>query len=360
MRSNPPSRGSEISYFPSPLAGGWVAMRPNRVVGMILVVFAILLALPAAAADFYDGKTVNLYVGFAPGGSYDLFGRIVAHHLAGKLPGNPTVVVRNMPGAGSVSLSNYMMRVAPKDGTALAIVSESVTTDQLLGNPGIEYDADKFGWVGRMTSSSSAFFAWHTSPTKTFADVRQRETLLGSSGSGLTIDTPRALNALAGAKFKLITGYRGSTEVMLAMERGEVEVGYALWSDFKTRKADWLADKKVNVLFLMASAHDPAFPGIPLTDELAPTQEGNRILHLLASSSAIGRAIFTTPDVPAARLEILRTAFKAMTADAEYHADAKQAGLELDPLDGASLQKVVAELMALPKALIEKAKQARK
>ena len=319
-----------------------------------------LLALPAQAADFYAGKTVSLYIGFAPGGTYDLYGRVVSHHLGKQLAGNPTIVVRNMPGAGSTTLSNYMAKVAPKDGTALAIVSESVAVDQMLGNPGTEYDAAKFAWVGRMASSSSVFFSWHTSPTKTFADAQKRETLLGSSGSGLTTDTPRALNTLAGAKFKIITGYRGSTEVMLAMERGEVEVGYALWHDLKTRKADWLAEKKAYPLFFIAMARPPEFPNVPVSSELAGTAEGNRILQLFASSNAIGRAVFTTPDAAPAQLSLLRAAFTAMAADADYQADARQATLALDPLDGAALQKVVADSMAVPKDLIEKAKGARK
>jgi tripartite-type tricarboxylate transporter receptor subunit TctC len=326
----------------------------------IALALAAFVALPAHAADFYAGKTVNVYVGFAPGGSYDLYARVISHHLGKQLAGNPTMVVQNKAGGGSINLSNFMMKAAPKDGTALAIVSESVATDQVMENPGIEYDATKFGWVGRMTSSASAFFAWHTSPTKTFADAQKRETLLGSSGSGLTIDTPRALNALAGAKFKLITGYRGSNEVALAMERGEVEVGYALWADFKARKGDWLTDKKVNLLFFMAGARQAGFPDVPISSELAASDEGNRILGLFASSSGIGRAVFTAPGVPAAQLGLLRAAFMAMVTDPEFQADARQANLALDPLDGAALQKLVAESIAVPKALVEKAKEARK
>ena len=326
----------------------------------IWLALAALIALPAQAADFYAGKTVNLYIGFAPGGTYDLFGRVVSHHLGKQLAGNPTIVVRNMPGAGSVTLSNYMMKVAPKDGTALAIVSESVAVDQVLENQGVEYDATKFNWIGRMATSSSVFFAWHTSPTKTFADAQKRETLMGSSGSGLTTDTPRALNALAGSKFKIITGYRGSTEVMLAQERGEVEVGYALWTDFKARKADWIAEKKVNPLFFIAGARVPEFPEVPLSHELGTTAEANQILGLFASSNAIGRALFSTPGVPPAQLQALRTAFSAMAADPGFQADAQQATLVLDPLDGAALQKIVGNSVALPKSLVEKAKEARK
>jgi tripartite-type tricarboxylate transporter receptor subunit TctC len=329
-------------------------------VGAFAALLAALFALPAAAADFYAGKTVSFYVGFGPGGSYDLYSRIVAHHIQRHIPGNPTIVVRNMPGAGSVTLSNYMTKVAPKDGTALAVVSESVALDQLMGNPGIEYDAGKFGWIGRMASSVSAFFAWHGSPTKTFADAQKRETLLGSSGSGLTTDTPRALNALAGAKFKLITGYRGSTEVMLAMERGEVEVGYGLWADVKTRKADWLADKKINVLFFMAGGRQEGFPAVPISAELGRDAEAKRILELLSSSSQVGRSVLTAPDVAPAQLATLRDSFVKMTRDPEYLAEIKKAGLSHEPLDGAALQKTITDSLSVPRALIEKAKEARK
>ncbi len=229
-----------------------------------LLILLCLAAPGAHAQDFYKGRTINLYIGFGVGGSYDLYGRLVAQHLGRHIPGGPTIVPLQMPGAGGLAAANYMAKVAAKDGTAIAITSQTVVIDQLTGETGVAYDARDFSWLGRVTTSATLFFTWHSSPTKTFVDAQQRETTMGSSGSGDTTDPPRALNALAGAKFKLVLGYRGSNEVQLAIERGEIEGGYALWSDFKFRKADWLRDRQVNLLFFVADKRDPDFRRAPV------------------------------------------------------------------------------------------------
>lgn len=325
-----------------------------------IVAAALVPSVGAAAADFYAGKTINLNVGFGAGGGYDTYGRVVGRGLGRHIPGNPTIVVQNMPGAGGLKVANYMAGPAPKDGTALAIAVETVALDQALGGSGVDYDARKLNWIGRMTASTNLFFAWHTSPTRTFADAQKRETICGSSGSGTTTDAPRVLNEYAGAKFKLILGYRGSTEVLLALERGEVECGYALWSDFKARRADWVAEKKVNNLYIMATERHPDLPDVPAAAELVTTEEGKRIVALFSSGSDIGRAIFTTPDVPADRVAILRKAFTALMADPAFLAEAQQIKLHLEPLDGETLQRQVARSLDQPPALIAKAKEIRK
>jgi tripartite-type tricarboxylate transporter receptor subunit TctC len=315
---------------------------------------------PAAVAqDFYKGRTVNLYIGFGVGGSYDLYGRLVAQHLGRHIAGEPTIVPVQMPGAGGLAAASYMANVAAKDGTALAITSQTVVLDQLFKLSGVAYDAEKFNWIGRVTQSATLFFTWHSSPTKTFADAQKRETTLGSSGSGDTTDAPRALDKLAGAKFKLVLGYRGSNEVQLAIERGEIEGGYALWSDFKFRKADWLRDKQVNLLFFVADAHDPDFPGVPLAEELMPTPEAKRIMALFAAPGVVGRSFFAAPGVPPARIALLRQAFADMLADPAFLADAKRVGLALDPMSGAQLQERVRALLATPADLVAKADQVR-
>jgi tripartite-type tricarboxylate transporter receptor subunit TctC len=329
-----------------------------------LRLFALFVALAAAipgarADDFYRGKTIDLYIGLAVGGSYDLYGRLVAQHLGHHIPGEPTIVPVQMPGAGGLTTANYMAAVARKDGTALAITSQTVALDQLFKVPGVAFDARQFNWIGRVTAPSTLFFTWHTSPTKTFADAQKRETTLGSTGSGDTTDPPRALDALAGAKFRLVLGYRGSNEVMLAIERGEIEGGFAQWNDFKFRKADWLRDKMVNLLFFVADKHDPAYPDVPLATELMPTEEGKRIIALFAAPSAIGRSFFTTPGVPADRVAILRQAFAAMVADPAFAADAEHVGLDLIPMDGAELQEKVRALLATPPNLVARANKVR-
>ncbi|HZT50484.1 MAG TPA: tripartite tricarboxylate transporter substrate-binding protein [Stellaceae bacterium] len=326
----------------------------------LALALAAAAAAPAAAEDFYRGRTIDLQIGFGVGGTYDLYARAVAKWLGRHIPGEPTVVPRNMPGAGGLTAANYMYRVAPRDGTALAVTSQTIAIDQLFHVAGVAYEARDFQWIGRITTAPTIYFSWHTSPTRRVEDARTRETTLGSSGSGDTTDTPRALNRLAGTKFKLVMGYRGSNDVALAVERGEIEAGYALFSDFVFRKADWIRDKQVNLLFLVADRRQPDYPDLPLSTDFAPTDEGRRILGLFAAPAAIGRAVFTTPGVPADRLALLREAFAATLEDPGFLADAKRIGLELDPLDGAALQQNVATLLATPPDLVAKADAARR
>ena len=188
-------------------------------VGLVGLAFAP----PVRAEDFYAGKKIDLYIGFGPGGGYDLYGRLLARHLGAHIPGNPIIVPRNMPGAGGLAVINYMVNVAPKDGTAMAIAADGMVVEQLLAQTGINYDASNLNWIGRLLPSTEVYVTWHTSPTKTFEDARRRETILPSSGGGITVYLPRALNLYAGTKFKLVTGYQSSVEQALAMERGEVE-----------------------------------------------------------------------------------------------------------------------------------------
>jgi tripartite-type tricarboxylate transporter receptor subunit TctC len=317
-----------------------------------------LVASPVLAQDFYAGKTVNLYIGFGAGGGYDLYSRLIARNIGDHIPGKPNVVPNNMPGAGGLKVVSYMANVAPKDGTALAMPSDGVALEQVLAAKAPDYDAGKLQWIGRVASSTTIYMTWHTSPTKTFQDARKRETLLGSSGAGITVYMPRALNALSGTKFKLITGYRGSTEVLLAMERGEVEGGYSLLSDFRARKGDWLREKKVNVLFFIGGERVPDYPDVPLAHETAANEDDRQILKLL-SAGDIGRAIFTVPGVPAERVAVLRQAFDAMLRDPAFIADAKKAKLDLEPMSGARLQQTVQEMVQFPKHLIERARAAR-
>jgi tripartite-type tricarboxylate transporter receptor subunit TctC len=328
--------------------------------GPVALLILLIAAAPGALAqDFYKGRTINLYIGFGVGGSYDLYGRLVAQHLGRHIPGMPTIVPLQMPGAGGLAAANYMAKVAAKDGSAIAITSQTVVLDQLTGETGVAYDARDFSWLGRVTTSATLFFTWHSSPTKTFADAQARETTMGSSGSGDTTDPPRALNALGGAKFKLVLGYRGSNEVQLAVERGEIEGGYALWSDFKFRKADWLRDRQVNLLFFVADKRQPDYPDVPLSSELVPTAEDKRIMALFAAPSVVGRSFFAAPGIPAARLALLRHAFAEMLVDQGFLADAARVGLALDPMSGDDLQENIRVLLATPADLVAKAKKVR-
>jgi tripartite-type tricarboxylate transporter receptor subunit TctC len=333
----------------------------RRLLAVVLAIAWAWWSGAVAAADFYAGKTINLYIGQGPGGGYDAYGRLVARHLGHHLAGAPIIVPQNMPGAGGFKVANYLYQVAPQDGTALGLAAEAVALEQALGGPGIEYDASRLNWIGRMTSSASIFFTWHTSAVKNIEDARKFEAAFGSTGvTGITGYTPRALNKLAGTRFKVVTGYNGSADVMLAMERGEIDGGFALWPEFKNQKPDWLSGNKINILYIVAAQRAPDLPAVPTTAELGQTAEGRDLLRLLGSTSAVGRALFGTQDEPAERTAELRTAFASMVQDPAFLQDADKAGLRIDAMSGKDLQNAVAAVISAPKNLVEKAKEARK
>lgn len=326
--------------------------------GLAVVVFTC--TLEARAAEFYDGKTITLSIGFGAGGGYDLYGRLAARWLAKHIPGTPLIVVQNRPGGGGMNVANFLSKAAAKDGTQLGIASDGAALNQLLEESGVEFDMTRFNWIGRLASATSIWFAWHTAPVKTFADVRARETIVGTSGAGVTSDFPRAMNALAGARFKLIAGYRGSADVLLAIERGEIEVAYALLSDLVTRKQEWLREGKIAPLFIARIGRDPALPDVPNAEELVADAEARAALRLLASSTTIGRAIFTTPEAPPDRVAVLRAGFMAMLADPGFLEDTAKSGLPLDPLNGEATQRLVRGSILAPANVIGRAKAARK
>jgi tripartite-type tricarboxylate transporter receptor subunit TctC len=188
---------------------------------LIAVVLSLPLSAAAQADDFFAGKTIRLYIGFGPGGGYDVYGRSLARHLGRFIPGKPTVIPENMPGAGGLRVANNMANVVAKDGLSIAVFSEGGAIEQLLGNQAVRFDAAKFLWIGRMVSSTTLYFTWHTSPTKTFEDLRKRKTTFGATGAGNTDFLPRAMNRLAGAQFEIISGYKGANDILLAVERGQ-------------------------------------------------------------------------------------------------------------------------------------------
>ena len=322
---------------------------------------AAALAAPCAAHadDFYAGKTVRLYIGFGPGGGYDVYGRLLARHLKRFIPGNPTVIPENMPGVGGLLVANFMASAAPKDGLSLAMISEGGAVEQMLGNPAVKFDVAKFRWLGLMTPSTTLFFTWHTSPTKTFEDLRRRSTPFGSTGAGNTDMLPKVMNKLGGAQFKVIAGYKGSNDVLLAVERGEVEGGYGLWTDLRERKAGWLRDHLINPIVLSAPKRYAELPGVPTMSEVGLTGEDKQVLALF-NDGQLGRSIFTTPDVPAERVALLRQAFWATLHDAEFLQEAAKAHMDIEALSGADMQALVERVIATPKELARKAAEARK
>ena len=239
----------------------------------LAVCAAAVLGAPAHAQNsveaFYKGRTVELVVGTLPGGGYDLYGRLVARYLGRHIPGQPTVIVRNMPGAGHLRMANWLYNAAPRDGTVLATTPQSIAIEQALGTDGVQYDAGKFTYIGRAAPVVEVTYVWHTSKTQSIADARTRETIMGGSGAASpTVFYLKALNMLAGTKFRVVAGFRGVSETELAVQRGEVEGGTKAWASFKIDNAEWLREKKAKVILQYALERAPDLPDVPMMAEL--------------------------------------------------------------------------------------------
>ena len=310
--------------------------------------------------QFYKGKTINLYIGYGPGGGYDFFGRLVGRHLGRHIPGQPNVVPQNMPGAGSLRAANFVYNIAPKDGTALGIVTQTVALEDAFGTPGVQYKAAGFNWIGRATSNVDILLTWKDSKAKTIQDAMQIEVPVAGTGPASPAEfMPKVLNHVLGAKFKVITGYPGSNEGMLAMEKGEVDGATTSWNTLKTSKQDWLKNKTINLLVQFTPYRHKEIPDVPNMVELGKTDEQKQILALYASGAVIGRSIFTSPGVPADRVKALRDAFTAMTKDPVFLAEVEQTKAEFDPMSGEELQKAIEDASKVSPEVREKARAAR-
>jgi tripartite-type tricarboxylate transporter receptor subunit TctC len=340
-------------------------MRHNQV-GVIYgaIVLGLAGVLPAHAQtpeSFYRARTIELYVGTDPGGGYDLYGRLVARYIGKHVPGGPTVIVKNMPGAGHLRMANWVYGGAPRDGTVIATAPQSIAIEQVLGTEGVQYDARKFNWIGRLAPVVEVTYTWHTSPTKTLADARLRETVMGGSGAASpTVFYLKALNQLAGTKFRIIPAYPSNAETNLAMQRGEVEGGSKAWASMKVDNADWLREKKVNILVQYATSRDKDLPDVPLMMELGRNEDERRALNLFAMGNAMGRSIMATPAIPADRLAALQQAFLDAMRDPELVAFAQERKIDLGPvLSGDELKALVEETMSVSPAIVALAKMAR-
>jgi tripartite-type tricarboxylate transporter receptor subunit TctC len=321
-----------------------------------LGVIGFLLMSHAADAQspdrFFAGKTINIYCGYNPGGSYDLYARMIARHLGRHIPGNPGVAVQNMPGAGSLKAANFLYHAAPKDGTALGVIVETHPLEQALKNAAVQYDAAKFTYIGRAASSNNVFLVWHTAPVQTLDDVRKREVTIAGTGPGSIAELiPLLTNALAGTKWKIISGYPASNEAMVAMERGEVQASSTSWTAIKVGKKDWLRDNKIRIILQTAPERAPDLKDAPSLAELGSTPEDKQVFALYASGSAIGRALMGPPDIPADRVKILRDAFAATMQDSEFLAEAEKLQVDIEPLSGEALAALVQKTLSLPDAV---------
>lgn len=317
-----------------------------------IVVAAAAPAHAQSVEEFYRGKTVTVSVGFTAGGGYDLYARVLGRHLGRHIPGNPSVVVQNMPGAGSLKATQYVYGLAPKDGTVLATVSRGMATDPLLNDA--KFDATKLTWIGSITSETSICATWHTSQVKTWDDMFRREFTLGGSAVGADPDTfALILRNVFGAKVKLVTGYPGGNDINLAMERSEVDgrCGWS-WSSLKSQK-QWL--RQINPLIQFALEKNADIPEVPFALERAANDEQRQVLRLLVAGQFLGRPFFSTPDVPADRKDALRAAFDATMKDAQFLAETGKLDLEVTPATGKAIDAFLAELYRTPKEVVRKA-----
>jgi len=328
----------------------------------IAALFDAAIIAPRAEAqdDFFKGRTITIYVGYGSGGGFDLFARFAAHHIGRHIPGEPTVVVQNMPGAGSIRAANFVFNAAPKDGTALGLITPTVALEEALGTAGVKFKAAEFIWIGRVAPLVDLSVTWNTSKVKTIADARLHEAAMAASGPGSTsVVYLNVLNRISGTKFKVITGYSGSTEGMLAMERGETDGAMTSWSTLTVSKADWLKQKKVNILVQYVGQRIPELPDVPTLIDLGKTPEEKQLFALLSSGAEIGRSVMAPPGLPADRAKTLRAAFDAMVKDREFIADVERAGEEFNPMSGDKLQGVIAAAVNIPETVKERAREAR-
>jgi tripartite-type tricarboxylate transporter receptor subunit TctC len=338
-------------------------MPRKPVLHRILGITVLLLAAADAAAEpveqFFARRTITIIIGYTAGGSYDLYGRLVARHLGKHVPGQPTVIAQNMPGAGSLKAANYLYELAPKDGTALGVIVESAALEQALENPAVQYDASKFTYVGRIAISNNVFMQWHTAKVQSLEDAKRMETSLAGTGPGSIAETvPRLLNAVIGTKFKLVSGYPASSEAMLAMERGEVDGASSSWAAVKVGKQAWLRENKIRIILQTAPERIAELPNAPSLGEIGDTPEDKQLFALYASGSAIGRSLLAPPGVPAERTQALREAFQAMMQDQDFIADIQRLNVDLEPLSGEQLEQLVRRALTIPAAVRERAKLA--
>ncbi len=341
-------------------------MRISRILvglGTAGALVGALFAQPVVAgsvADFYKGKTITIYIGYSPGGGYDTYARTIGRHIGRHIPGNPGTVAKNRPGAGSLKLANELYKTLPKDGTAIGTIGRGIPMEPLFGTKEAKFDPSKFNWLGSANNEVSVCVSWHKSPIKTLNDFLTKEMIVGGTGPGADTDTfPKVLNNVIGTKLKLVTGYPGGNNINLAIERGEVQgrCGWS-WSSVKSTRANWLRDKKVNILLQMSTSKHPELPDVPFVMDLAKTEKDRKILELVFARQAWGRPFVAPPGVPADRVKALQAAFMATMKDPKFLEDAKKQKLEIAPISGAEIGRLMVALYASPKDLVEAAKEA--
>jgi tripartite-type tricarboxylate transporter receptor subunit TctC len=311
-------------------------------------------------ADFYHGRTVTLYIGYSVGGGYDSYGRVVARHLGDHIPGNPTVIPQNMPGAGSLRALNYLYNAAPRDGSAIGTFGRGLAMEPLIGSSATQFDPRKLIWLGSGSDEVSLCGTWHASKIKSWSDMLGVPFTVGGEGSGSDPDIFAAMmKHVFGVKLRMVSGYPGSAELALAVERGEID-GRCGWSltSIKQMRPDWLPKHEFNPIVQLNLKKSADLPDVPLIGDYAQTDAQKQILKLVLSRQSMARPFAAPPGIPADRAAALRAAFDATMADPQFIDEARAAGLEVNPVSGAAIEKLIAETYATPADVIAEAKAA--
>ncbi len=335
-------------------------MKPPGVLRKLWV--AVLVAMlplgTAAAADaFYKNRTITFIIGSAPGGGYDTYSRLLVTHLGQHIGGRPAIVAQNMPGAGSIRAANYLYNIAAKDGSAIGMLDQAIYLYQILGTPDLKADAAKFNWIGRVLRNSAVLFARSDAPVHKIQDVFSRELIVSASGTASRLNWAVLKNAL-GMRFRLIEGYQGTGDSLLAVQRGEIDALSMEWPVLRIMGQPLMRDHKINLLLQTGLEKEADLPQIPRMIDLARNDDERKLLELFSSPSLIGRSVLAPPGTAPQRVAELRRAFIATMQDGNFLADVKRAGLLISPLSGEDLQKQVVEQGHIPADLIMRARRA--
>jgi tripartite-type tricarboxylate transporter receptor subunit TctC len=317
------------------------------------------LVARAHAQSFYEGKTVTVVTSTGIGGTYDVLARAVARHMPKYVPGKPTMIVQNMPGAGNALATNYMYNVAPKDGTVMAVIHAAMPLHQVLDGRGVRYDASKFNWLGSPGPENEVVLVWHTAGVRTIDDAKRKEIILGATGEGSGIFIlPMAMNHVLGTKFKVVIGYKSSEDVNLAMQRGEVQARAFGFDSIQAQHSDWLRDKAIDIIVQAGVKRDSYLPDVPLLTELTKTEEDREIMALISSTAGLGHPYLVPPGAPPERIAVLRRAFAETLREKNFRDEVTRLGLRIEPMDAEEVTKIVTDTISASPAVVAKAKVA--
>jgi tripartite-type tricarboxylate transporter receptor subunit TctC len=327
--------------------------------GVLLLVIAVLIATPSQAADTDKSKTITIVTSTGVGGSLDIIARLISRHMAKYVPGTSNVIVQNMPGAGDVLATNYMFNVAPKDGTYIATVNNTIPLHQVMDGQGVRYDVRKFNWLGSTGAENSAIIVWRTAGVKTIDDLRKKEVVLGGTGVGSgTVIYPVAMNNILGTKFKIVFGYKTSEDVNIALERGEVQARSFALRGINGQHPDWVKENKIVFVAQVGARRDKALPDVPLISELAKNEEERKILNLISFPEALGTIYLAPPNMTAETLTPLQTGFQATLRDKDLLAEAAKLRLNINPMSAEELGQIIDETVNVSPEVAAKAKEA--